>query len=266
MKKAQNGVQAALDAQKKRRADAQAASDKRRAEAMDKRKASLTISPDNSASTKAKEEARAKEAAKVKAALDAQKQRKESIQADYDKRKAEGMAKRRAAGLPAGKSPTVQEAKIQSKPSKANKDYRLYSEREIDNYTPTSREPEKKKGGGGSRAVATTSKANTPAPNRQQKITPKKGLSPIPLPERKKPTVAREYSKTERNINEQIEKIKKGEGSTEAAQMKIKALRQKERAQQAKSQRQEKRSDMKMLRKAARAGKFNARQVKKSAK
>ena len=125
--------------------------------------------------------------------------------------------------------------------------------------------------GKGSRAATITSKANTPAssapaPNRQQKITPKKGLSPIALPERKKPTVAREYSKTERNINEQIEKIKKGEGSTEAAQMKIKALREKERAQQAKSQRQEKRSDMKMLRKSARAGKFNARQVKKSAK
>jgi len=39
MKKAKDGVQAALDAQKKRRADVQAASDKRKAEAMSKRAA-----------------------------------------------------------------------------------------------------------------------------------------------------------------------------------------------------------------------------------
>jgi hypothetical protein len=97
-------------------------------------------------------------------------------------------------------------------------------------------------------APARTSRANTPvsstpAPNRQQKITPKKGLSPIALPERKKPTVTRQYSKTERSINEQIEKIKKGEGSTEAAQMKIKALRAKERMANDKAERKEVRTE-----------------------
>jgi len=150
---------------------------------------------------------------------------------------------------------------IKSKPSKATQDYRLYSESEIDNYTPTSREPEKRKvtsssastpakaegnKGGTSnrqRAAVTTSKANTPAPNRQQKITPTKGLSPIALPERKKPTVAREYSESERKIMSIMNKGKQADGTmSTSAQAKIAATRAKERAEKMKAERKENRA------------------------
>jgi hypothetical protein len=158
---------------------------------------------------------------------------------------------------------------------KANKTGKSESAPAVKNNTSTSapaKTKEKKTGGGGNsgrrRVDTPVSKAATPSPViRTEKITPKKKLAPIPLglPERKRPTVARQYSSTERKINEQIEKVKKGEG-VEAAQMKIKSLKEKEKAQQAKSQRQEKRSNNKALRKSVRAGKFNARQVRKSAK
>lgn len=166
------------------------------------------------------------------------------------------------------------------KRAKDDKDLEGYRKAFRDNYNkntsssaPAKTEKKKTGGGGGGerrRAASSVSKTNTPsvaAPKKQQNIAQKKGPSPVGLgiPERKKPTVARQYSSTERKINEQIEKVKKGEG-VEAAQMKIKSLKEKEKMANMKAERQKNRSNNKALRKSVRAGKFNARQVKKSAK
>lgn len=128
--------------------------------------------------------------------------------------------------------------------------------------------------GGGSSApksgtkspTKTETKSAPKAVDRTQKITPKEGLKPIVLPERKKPTVARQYSETERKINQQIEKIRKGEGSTEAAQSRILALKAKEKRAGEKAERQQNRSNRRAIAKSVRAGKFNKRVIAKSAK
>ena len=241
MKKARNGVttptekeknDAAIKAQKERNAAIQADYDKKKKEAMDKRKASLTIPASNPASAKAKEESRAREAAKNKAAVDAQKKRNAEIQARYDKRVDDANDKRRAAGLPAGKRRTVQEVKIESKPSKANKDYRLYSEREIDNYTPTSREPEKKRTPS-KRKVVRTASAAVSAPKREM---PGMTMSKPSTPGIQKGPEKRSYSANQTKIMEAIQKGKQSDGTMSAsAQMKIKALKAKESAQKMKA-------------------------------
>ena len=120
---------------------------------------------------------------------------------------------------------------------------------------------------GSTPSAKTETKSAPKAVDRTQKITPKEGLKPIALPERKKPTVAaREYSETERKINQQIEKIRKGEGSTEAAQSRILALKAKEKRAGEKVERQKNRSNRRAITKSVRAGKFNKRVIAKSAK
>jgi hypothetical protein len=115
----------------------------------------------------------------------------------------------------------------------------------VDTVKSTPAKAEGNKGGASTRqrAAVATSKANTPAPNRQQKITPIKGLSPIALPERKKPTVAREYSESERKIMSIMNKGKQADGTmSTSAQAKIAATRAKERAEKMKAERKENRA------------------------
>lgn len=76
----------------------------------------------------------------------------------------------------------------------------------------------------------------------------------------------RTYSETERKINQQIEKIRKGEGSVEAAQSRILALKAKEKRAGEKAERQQNRSNRRAITKSVRAGKFNKRLIAKSAK
>jgi len=193
----------------------------------------------------------------VQAAIDAQKKKRDAIQAKADARKESAMSPRRAAGLPASPAPA------KSKRNTTSYDYMEYADpiRKVESLTPSSREPEKRKvtspsastpakaeGNKGSastrqRAAVATSTANTPAPNRQQKITPIKGLSPIAIPERKKPTVAREYSESERKIMSIMNKGKQADGTmSTSAQAKIAATRAKERAEKMKAERKENRA------------------------
>jgi hypothetical protein len=235
MKKARNGAttptekeknDAAIKAQKEKRAAIQADYDKKKKEAMDKRKASLTIPASNPASVKAKEEARAKEAAKNKAATDAQKQKRESIQKDYDRKKEEAMAKRRAAGLPASPAPAKSEGN-KATPGKARTDAAgmQYAGRQVASYLN-----EKDKNTG---RRAPVRKASVAVPAAKRNIS-SVGVSKPSAPGIQKGPEKRSYSSTESKINAELQKMKSGK-NTEAAQMRIKALKAKESAQKMKA-------------------------------
>jgi Spy/CpxP family protein refolding chaperone len=141
---------------------------------------------------------------------------------------------------------------------------------------------EEKKGGGGSggakgtkgagtsagssaRKVTRTAAAKISAPKREMPSLIQKRESPIKTSGIQKGPEKREFTKTESKIAGELQKMKSGE-NTEASRAKIKALQDKRRAEKMKAERQKDRSNNKALRKSARAAKFNARQVKKSAK
>jgi len=187
---------------------------------------------------------------------------------------------------------------IKSKTSKGNQDYKLYSESEIDNYTPTSREPEKrrvapstpaktdeKKGssGGGKKAATSTTKVTASAPSKpgiraKVPISSSKVSSTLNIPKREavdvtyKPkeeskTTAKEersYSKTEKKMMSPIEKIKKGK-DTEISQIKIKALQDKKRGEKIRAERKEDRTENKAGRIENRAEKKSGRIKKRAA-
>jgi Spy/CpxP family protein refolding chaperone len=136
---------------------------------------------------------------------------------------------------------------------------------------------EEKKGGGGGGAKGTKG-AGTSAGSSARKVT-RTAAAKISAPKREMPSTElsrpsmsiqkgpekREFTKTESKIAGELQKMKSGE-NTEASRAKIKALQDKRRAEKMKAERQKNRSNNKALRKSARAAKFNARQVKKSAK
>ena len=115
--------------------------------------------------------------------------------------------------------------------------------------------------GSRARKVTRTAAAKISAPKREM---PSTELSRPSMSIQKGPE-KREFTKTESKIAGELQKMKSGE-NTEASRAKIKALQDKRRAEKMKAERQKDRSNNKALRKSARAAKFNARQVKKSAK
>jgi hypothetical protein len=199
----------------------------------------------------------------VQAAIDAQKKKRDAIQAKADARKESAMAPRRAAGLPASPKKSQQVATINSKPSKATQDYRRYSEREIDNYTPTSREPEKRKSAGSSaRKVTRTAAATISLPKREMSSLIQERKSPIKTSGIQKGSEKREFSKTESKIVGEIQKMKSGK-NTEVSQARIKALQDKKRAEKMKAERKDNRAENKSKRIEKRAA---VKAVKKSYK
>ena len=168
-------------------------------------------------------------------------------------------------------------ATIKSKPSKGNQDYRLYSESEIDNYTPTSREPEKrraapstpaktdeKKGGGGgdgggrSTAATTTSRANTPTSSKpglraKVPVSSSKVSSTLEVPKRETVDVtykpkARNYSDTEKKVLALTDKGGVGgKDLTESERMKLKSLQAKRASEKMKAERQGNRAEKKQI-------------------
>jgi hypothetical protein len=242
--------EAAAKAQKERRAAIQARSDAKKAGAMEKRKASLTIPASNPASVKAKEEAKAKEAAKNKAAIDAQKQKRESIQADYDAKKESEMAKRRAKGLPATPAP-------KSTAQKRNVTYDYMKDadpiRTVEGLKPSSREPIKAK----RKPVRTTSVGYSLGKNKMPSSTIRNDKDSRPsVPGIQKGPAKRKFTDNQIKIMEIMKKGKQADGTmSESAQRKIQAVRAKERA-----------SNEKAIKKSVRAGKFNKRVIAKSAK
>jgi hypothetical protein len=254
MKKARNGAttptekeknDAAIKAQKEKRAAIQADYDKKKKEAMDKRKASLTVPASNPASVKAKEEARAKEAAKNKAAIDAQKQKRASIQTEYDRKKEEAMAKRRAAGLPASPAPAKSEGN-KSTPGKARTDAAgmQYAGKQVASYL---NQKDKNKG---RRASVRTASAAVAAPKREM---PGMTMSKPSTPGIQKGPEKKSYSATESKIAGEIQKIKPGKNNV-ASQERIKALKAKDASQkmraERKSKRMEKRAAVKAVKKS----------------
>lgn len=158
----------------------------------------------------------------------------------------------------------VPEKVIKAPKSKATSDYRLYSESEIDNYTPSSRESaprtsarktsvEKPKGSGstggskGGGSSAPKSGSTSPAKT-ETKSAPKPGIrmsaSKLPVSakqlEKSKPvdvSYKRTYSDTEKKMQEVSEKGKKSDGTmSESAQAKILALQAKRRMAAQKSE------------------------------
>lgn len=138
---------------------------------------------------------------------------------------------------------------------------------------------EKKTGGGGGerrRAASNVSRANTPTGSEPKKVTrtvaaefsaPKRELGKFSAPGIQKGPEKRKFSDTQIKIMEAMQKEKQADGTMSAsAQMKIKSLKEKEKMANMKAERQKNKSNNKALRKSVRAGKFNARQVRKSAK
>lgn len=149
---------------------------------------------------------------------------------------------------------------IKSKTSKGNQDYRLYSESEIDNYTPTSREPEKRKSAGSSaRKVTRTAAATISLPKREMSSLIQERKSPIKTSGIQKGSEKREFSKTESKIAGEIQKIKSGK-NTEASQMKIKALQAKEKSQK---MRAENKAGRVAKRTAIKSAKANVKAIRK---
>lgn len=162
-------------------------------------------------------------------------------------------------------SPKVPEKVIKAPKSKATSDYRLYSESEIDNYTPTSREPaprtptkattvEKPKGSGstgGSKGGGSSNapkSGSTPSAKTETKSAPKPGIrmsaSKLPVSvkqlEKSKPvdvSYKRTYSDTEKKMQEIMAKGKKADGSmSDSSQVKLRALQAKRRMAAQKSE------------------------------
>lgn len=181
-------------------------------------------------------------------------------------------ASRRAyKGQPSPPSPK----KDDSSSPKGNQDYRLYSESEIDNYTPTSREPEKRRaapstpakteekkgggdGGGRSTAATTTSRANTPTSSKpglraKVPVSSSRVSSTLEVPKRKTVDVtykpkARNYSDTEKKVLALTDKGGVGgKDLTESERMKLKSLQAKRASEKMKAERQGNRAEKKQI-------------------
>jgi hypothetical protein len=142
---------------------------------------------------------------------------------------------------------------------------------------PAKTQEKKTGGGGGSRAATTTSRANTPAPSKpglraKVPVSSSRVSSTLNVPKRENIDVtykpeARKYSDTEKKVLALTDKGGVGgKNLTEGERMKLKSLQAKRASEKMEAEKQKSRSNNKAIRKSVRAGKFNARQVKKSAK
>jgi len=184
---------------------------------------------------------------KTDAAIKAQKAKKDSMYAAEKARRAKNLEANRRARLPLAEQKRLRDAS--NAPAKAVKK---------DGYAEYMKTVKGESLGIGKKAAPVKKEVSVKKPatgtpaTRLQKITPKKGLSSVPLPERKKITFAKQYSESERKQMAQLKNIKEGKGSVASAQRKIAATRAKERAASQKASQKAKRVDNKAGRVAKR--------------
>jgi hypothetical protein len=158
----------------------------------------------------------------VQAAIDAQKKKRDAIQAKSDARKEAAMAPRRAAGLPA----TPKKGKTTLPAGEGSMKKYMNAGTDPSGSTKASTPAPKKSTGESKRKIARTASVAVSGPKREMPS----GMSKPSVPGVSKGPEKKSYSATESKIAGEIQKIKSGK-NTEASQMKIKALQAKEKSQ-----------------------------------